>query len=120
MIISTSALRCGTNARTLSHASGIGLESALLFAQEGADVLLVDVNLPAAEKALALIQERSPNVKAAALKADVGKEADVKAAVDKAVELFGRLDVMVRTRFPARARPFADGRALGFPARVSC
>ncbi|KAI0650116.1 short-chain dehydrogenase [Trametes meyenii] len=74
--------------------SGIGLESALLFAQEGADVLLVDINLAAAEKALALVQQRSPNVKAAALKADVGKEADVKAAVDKAVELFGRLDIM--------------------------
>ncbi|KAI9001293.1 short-chain dehydrogenase [Trametes punicea] len=74
--------------------SGIGLESALLFAQEGADVLLVDINLPAAEKALSLVQTRYPNVKAAALKADVGKEADVKAAVDKAVELFGRLDIM--------------------------
>ncbi|KAH9894361.1 short-chain dehydrogenase [Cubamyces lactineus] len=74
--------------------SGIGLESALLFAQEGADVLLVDINLAAAEKGLALIQQRYPNVKAAAIKADVGKEADVKAAVDKAVELFGRLDIM--------------------------
>ncbi|KAI0370177.1 short-chain dehydrogenase [Pilatotrama ljubarskyi] len=74
--------------------SGIGLESALLFAQEGADVLLVDINLAAAEKALALVQQRFPNVKAAAIKADVGKEADVKAAVDKAVELFGRLDIM--------------------------
>lgn len=30
-----------------------------------------------------------------ATKADVGKEADVKAAVDKAVKEFGRLDVMV-------------------------
>ncbi|KAI0332488.1 short-chain dehydrogenase [Cubamyces sp. BRFM 1775] len=74
--------------------SGIGLESALLFAQEGADVLLVDINLAAAEKALALVQQRYPNVKAAAIKSDVGKEADVKAAVDKAVELFGRLDIM--------------------------
>ncbi|KAI9067663.1 short-chain dehydrogenase [Trametes sanguinea] len=74
--------------------SGIGLESALLFAQEGANVLLVDINLAAAEKALALIQQRYPNVKAAAIKADVGKEADIKAAVDKAVELFGRLDIM--------------------------
>ncbi|OSC98713.1 short-chain dehydrogenase [Trametes coccinea BRFM310] len=74
--------------------SGIGLESALLFAQEGADVLLVDINLAAAEKALALIQQRYPNVKSAAIKADVGKEADIKAAVDKAVELFGRLDIM--------------------------
>ena len=58
---------------------GIGLRSALLFAQEGAYVLFVYVNLPAA-----------------ALKADMGKEADVKAAVDNTVELFGRLDVMVR------------------------
>ncbi|KAI0356540.1 short-chain dehydrogenase [Trametes cingulata] len=74
--------------------SGIGLESALLFAQEGANVLLVDINLAAAEKALALVQQRFPNVTAAAIKADVGKEADVKAAVDKAVELFGRLDIM--------------------------
>ena len=59
-------------------------------------MLLVDINLAAAEKTLALVQERFPNVKAAAIKADVGKEADVKAAVDKAVELFGRLDIMVR------------------------
>ena len=59
-------------------------------------MLLVDINLAAAEKTLALVQERFPNVKAAAIEADVGKEADVKAAVDKAVELFGRLDVMVR------------------------
>ncbi|RDX53245.1 short-chain dehydrogenase [Lentinus brumalis] len=74
--------------------SGIGLESSLLFAQEGADVLLVDINLAAAEKTLALVKERFPNVKSAAIKADVGKEADIKAAVDKAVELFGRLDIM--------------------------
>ncbi|EJF62885.1 short-chain dehydrogenase [Dichomitus squalens] len=74
--------------------SGIGLESSLLFAQEGANVLLVDINLAAAEKTLALIKERFPNVKAAAIKADVGKEEDVKGAVDKAVELFGRLDIM--------------------------
>ena len=59
-------------------------------------MLLVDINLAAAEKTLALVKERSPNVKAAAIKADVGKEADVKGAVDKAVELFGRLDIMVR------------------------
>lgn len=76
--------------------SGIGLESALLFAQEGANVLLVDINIEAAEKALALVKQRFPNVSAAAVKADVGKEADIKAAVDKAVELFGRLDIMVR------------------------
>ena len=63
-------------------------------------MLLVDINLAAAEKTLALVKERFPNVQAAAIKADVGKEEDVKGAVDKAVELFGRLDIMVRARTP--------------------
>ncbi|CAK5262586.1 unnamed protein product [Mycena citricolor] len=74
--------------------SGIGLETSILFAQEGANVLLVDINLAAAEKAAAIIKERYPNVKTLATKADVGKEADIKAAVDLAVKELGRLDVM--------------------------
>jgi len=71
------------------------LESSILFAQEGANVLLVDINLENAEKGAAIITQRFPNVKAIATKADVGKETDVKAAVEKAVKEFGRLDVMV-------------------------
>jgi len=55
----------------------------------------VDINLESAEKGAALIAKRFPNVRALAIKADVGNEADVKAAVDKAVREFGRLDVMV-------------------------
>ncbi|PPQ92360.1 hypothetical protein CVT25_008710 [Psilocybe cyanescens] len=74
--------------------SGIGLESSILFAQEGANVLLVDINLENAEKGAAIINKRFPNVKALAAKADVGKETDVKAAVEKAVKEFGRLDIM--------------------------
>jgi len=74
--------------------SGIGLESSILFASEGANVLLVDINLVNAEKGAKIISERFPNVKALATKADVGKEAEVRAAVDLAVQVFGRLDVM--------------------------
>jgi len=74
--------------------SGIGLESSILFASEGANVLLVDINIKAAESAASLIKSRYPNVKALATKADVGKEEDVKSAVDLAVKEFGRLDVM--------------------------
>lgn len=81
--------------------SGIGLETSILFASEGANVLLADINLEAAEKAAALISKKSPNVKAIAVKADVGKEEDIKAAVDKAVKEFGRLDVMVRDIRPS-------------------
>ena len=57
--------------------------------------MLVDINLPAAEKGVAIIVERYPNVKAIAIKADVGKESDVKSAVEQAVKTFGRLDIMV-------------------------
>jgi hypothetical protein len=75
---------------------GIGFESSILFAQEGAHVLLVDINLEGVQRVASLIAERYPNVGVLTARADVGKEADVKAAVAKAVEEFGRLDVMVR------------------------
>ena len=86
-----------TNSDTceLFSPSGIGLESSLLFASEGCNIVSVDINLPGAEKAVALITERYPNVKALAIKVDVAKEEEVKNAVDKAVKEFGRLDVMV-------------------------
>ncbi|KAH7931279.1 NAD(P)-binding protein [Leucogyrophana mollusca] len=75
-------------------ASGIGLESSLLFASEGANIILTDVNLPGVQKGAELIKERFPNVKAIAARVDVGKEADIKEAVDLAVKEFGRLDIM--------------------------
>ncbi|KAL0572236.1 hypothetical protein V5O48_009718 [Marasmius crinis-equi] len=74
--------------------SGIGLETSLLFASEGANLILADINLDAVTKTAQLIAERYKNVKAIPIKCDVGKEDDVKAIVDKAVEEFGRLDVM--------------------------
>ncbi|ETW84267.1 hypothetical protein HETIRDRAFT_425696 [Heterobasidion irregulare TC 32-1] len=95
--------------------SGIGLETSILFAQEGANVLLVDINLEAAEKAAALIAQKSPNVKAIAAKADVGKEADIKAAVDKAVKEFGRLDVIFNN---AGIMHPADDNALNTEERI--
>lgn len=76
--------------------SGIGLESSLLFASEGANVLLVDINIKAAESVAALIATRYPNVKAIASKTDVGVEKEIKDVVDLAVKEFGRLDIMVR------------------------
>jgi NAD(P)-dependent dehydrogenase (short-subunit alcohol dehydrogenase family) len=72
------------------------LETSLLFASEGANVLLVDVNVKAAKSVVALIETRYPNVKAVAVKTDVGVEKEVKEAVDLAVKEFGRLDIMVR------------------------
>ena len=60
---------------------------------------MVDVNFENAEKAAKIVSERSPNIKAIAFQADVSKEAEVKASVDKALEQFGRLDIMVRVLY---------------------
>ncbi|TEB35334.1 short-chain dehydrogenase [Coprinellus micaceus] len=95
--------------------SGIGLESSILFAQEGANVLLVDVNIENAEKAAKLVSERFPNVKAIAWKADVSKENEVEAAVKKAVEEFGRLDVVFNN---AGIMHPADDHALNTEERI--
>ncbi|KAL1732721.1 hypothetical protein EV714DRAFT_270351 [Schizophyllum commune] len=75
-------------------ASGIGLESAVLFATEGAAVVLADVNLDAAQKGADLITQKIPGARAIAVRTDVSKEADIKAVVDRAVKEWGRLDVM--------------------------
>jgi hypothetical protein len=77
------------------HNSGIGLESALVFAGEGAHVVCADINKAAADRAVELIAQMEGAHKAIAVVADVGKEADIKAMVAKAVEEFGRLDVML-------------------------
>ncbi|KAK4700998.1 hypothetical protein P7C70_g5238, partial [Phenoliferia sp. Uapishka_3] len=75
--------------------NGIGLESALLFAAEGAHVVCADINKAAAERAVDLISKIEGGApRAIAFVSDVGKESDIIALVEKAVSEFGRLDVM--------------------------
>jgi len=74
--------------------SGIGLESSILFAQEGANVLLIDINIEAVQRAAEIVNRKHPNARVLAIKTDVGQEAEVKAAVDTAIKEFGRLDIM--------------------------
>jgi NAD(P)-dependent dehydrogenase (short-subunit alcohol dehydrogenase family) len=72
--------------------SGIGRESALLFATEGAAVVAVDLNQEAAaETARAVV---GGGGKAIAVKADVSKDAEAAAMVAAAEAEFGRLDVL--------------------------
>jgi len=68
--------------------SGIGRASALLFANEGAMVVCVDVNEKAAAETAAMIKN------ALAVKADVSKAADCENMVAAAEKKFGRLNVM--------------------------
>src|SRR3970040_1683918 len=68
--------------------SGIGRHSALLFAKEGAAVVLVDVNEQAARDAAQAI----PN--SIVVRADVSKAQDCERMVAEAEKKFGKLDVL--------------------------
>ncbi len=67
--------------------SGIGAETAMLFAEEGAKIVAVDL-VEGTAKATAR------RVGGIAVKADVSKAADCKRMVDAAEKKFGRLDVL--------------------------
>lgn len=71
---------------------GIGRESALLFADEGARVVCVDINAPAAVETAELASQR--NGVAIAVTADVSSESDSEMMVAVAEETYGALHVM--------------------------
>lgn len=72
--------------------AGIGRETSLLLAAEGASVVAVDVNLDAASKTVADIA--AVGGAAIAVKADVSVDAACREMVATAESTFGRLDVM--------------------------
>src|SRR5215210_4493494 len=72
-------------------ASGIGKASCLLFAKEGAKVVVVDLKKEAAQQTVDEIENAGGQ--AAAIAADVSKAADAEAMVKFAEDTFGRLDI---------------------------
>ncbi|HKN87515.1 MAG TPA: SDR family NAD(P)-dependent oxidoreductase [Nitrospiraceae bacterium] len=71
-------------------ASGIGRAAALAFACEGASVVVADVSEQGNQETARLIEKQGGP--ALAVRCDVTRAGDVKAALDKTVEAFGRLD----------------------------
>ena len=72
--------------------SGIGLQTALLFAQEGAKVVVVDINDAAGNKAVQMLKDLGGE--AAYVRADVSKAADCEAMIAFAESTFGKLNVL--------------------------
>jgi 3-oxoacyl-[acyl-carrier protein] reductase len=73
--------------------SGFGEGIAKRFAAEGASVVIGDLNMAGAEKVAAEINKAGR--KALPVAADVTQNVQMKALVEKAVEAFGGLDIMV-------------------------
>lgn len=81
-----------TGAGSRAEGIGNGRAAAVLFAREGAKVLLVDVNRAAAEATLVMIEQEGGE--AAVFEADVTAAEQCRTMVEEAVRRWGRLDIL--------------------------
>ncbi len=91
-------------------AQGLGEAISLRLAREGCQVLIADVNEPGAGAAAAAIAKETGR-RVLGLKVDVTQEADVRAMFDRAVQEFGRVDIVVANAAILIAEPIADADA---------
>jgi len=87
-------------------ASGIGRAAALLFAREGARVVVADVQDAAGERTVAAIADGGGE--ALFVHADVSRSEDARAMVDAATRRFGRLDIVFNNAGVGRHIPFEE------------
>lgn len=73
-------------------ASGIGRAAALLFAREGAKLVLADINQEGLKESLRLVKKEGHD--AIIKKTNVAVEAEMKKLIDLALETYSRLDIL--------------------------
>ena len=83
----------GKTALVTGGSRGIGREDCLALARNGADVAIVDVNLEAAESVAQEVCDLGRQ--SMALKGDVSSRSDTEVVVEKVIEKFERIDVLV-------------------------
>ena len=74
-------------------ASGIGKEIAIVFAQEGAKIVIADLNKQAADATAAEL--KASGAQAIGVGVDVTSEEQVDAAVEEAAKAFGGIDILI-------------------------
>ena len=70
--------------------SGIGRAASVAFARDGANVVVVDVNVEGGEETVQMIKEAGGQ--AALVHADVSQAAETQRMVERTLEVYGRLD----------------------------
>ena len=96
-------------------ASGIGKEIAILYAQEGAKVVIADLNKDAADATASEL--KAAGAQALGVGVDVTDEAAVDASVQEGVKAFGGIDILVSNAgiqivHPLEAFSFAEWKKL--------
>jgi 3-oxoacyl-[acyl-carrier protein] reductase len=85
----------GRTAFITGGASGLGRAQAIRFAQEGAQVVVADLNEEGAKSVVAEIE--AAGGEAIAVSLNVADAESVKTAVERAIERFGKIDVLSNT-----------------------
>jgi len=83
----------GKKALMIGAATGIGRAAAIQFAENGADLVIADINLPAAEETVAGLAQ--PGRHASAVSCDVRDETSVRDTVAAAESRMGGIDTLV-------------------------
>src|SRR5215213_8700093 len=104
----TGNLFAGKVAFVTGGASGIGRAAALAFARQGASVVVGDVSAEGNQETAHLIEKEGG--RALAVRCDVRRGEEVRAALDKTAEIFGRLDAAFNNAGiePRKPAPTAD------------
>src|ERR671916_2515739 len=96
----------GRSALVTGAAQGIGRAIAERLTGEGASVLLFDIDGDLAEQTAAEL--RSTGGIAEAIGGDISRQSDVRRAVERCLERFGRLDILAANAGIADAQPFQE------------
>ncbi|MFJ2043468.1 SDR family NAD(P)-dependent oxidoreductase [Paenibacillus marchantiae] len=86
---------------------GIGLETAVVLASEGAKVAIVARNEEALQAAAKRIKQTT-GTDALVISADISVEAEVRGVVEQTVQHFGGLDILINNAGTAAANPFEE------------
>lgn len=81
-----------TGAGSVGEGIGNGKAAAILYAREGAKVLLADYRMEAAEETKAIIEKEGGDC--FALQADVSKTEDCRRIIEKCIEWRGKVDIL--------------------------
>ncbi len=87
----------GQAAIVTGGAQGIGGSCARRLADEGAYVLIADIDAATSEANVEAIRRQGGT--AESIRADLGRHDDIKAMIDRATELWGRLDILVNNAY---------------------